>query len=336
MMKKTLIALTALATLSFGGWKYWAEQDYVTTDNAYIKADITVVSPEVNGRVVELYIADNQWVKAGEPLFAIDNQDYLANVNIANAAIEVAKSALANNQSRIRLQQVSIEQASAAIQGAKANANLQHSERARFSKLLRSSSISQTAFDSQHTKAIEADVALKNAHLALEASKKQLDTLSAEREQLKAQLQQAESKLVLNTIALNRTIVRAPVDGFVANRQVQTGKFVQPGMGVVTLVPHNVWLDANFKETQLTHVAAGQSVEVVLDMFPDTPITGTVDSVTPATGAQFSLLPPQNATGNFVKVVQRVPVKIHLTLPDHLQGRVYPGLSAIASIKVTP
>ncbi len=334
MMKKILIALSAVTTLLLGGWKYWEDQDYVTTDNAYVKADITVVSPEVSGSVVELFIQDNQWVQAGDPLFAIDSRDYQANVNIAKAAIEVAKSALNNNASRIRLQQVSIEQATAAIKGAKANAALQHSERERFSKLLRSSSVSQTAFDNQNTKAIEAEVKLKNAYLVLEASKKQLDTLSAEREQLKAQRQQAESKLALNTIALNRTIVKAPVDGYIANRQVQTGKFVQPGLGVVTLVPSEVWLEANFKETQLAHVVVGQTVNVVLDMFPDKPLQGVVDSVTPATGAQFSLLPPQNATGNFVKVVQRVPVKIRLNLPDHLQGRIYPGLSAIASVRI--
>ena len=128
--------------------------------------------------------------------------------------------------------------------------------------------------------------------------------------------------------------VYAPIDGFVAHRQVQAGKFVQPGMGVITLVPDRIWLEANFKETQLTHLTVGQPVSVVLDIYPDTPITGTVESVTHATGAQFSLLPPQNATGNFVKVVQRVPVKITLQLPPALNGKVYPGLSANVTVNM--
>ncbi|WP_441257525.1 HlyD family secretion protein [Vibrio sp. Vf1514] len=335
-MKKSIIALAALGTLALGGWKYWQQQQWVTTDNAYVKADVTLVSPEVSGRVTHLFVRDNQWVKAGDPLFQIDNQDYQANVNISQAAIAVAQSALANNDSRMQLQKVSIEQAKTAIEGASANAQFQHSERQRFQKLLRSASVSQTAFDNQNTQAINAQATLKNTRLALDAAHQQLNTLAAEREQLNAQLKQAQSKLALNTIALQRTLVKAPVDGFIANRQVQEGKFVQPGMGTITLIPETVWLNANFKETQLSHLIAGQTVDVRLDMYPDTVIAGLIDSITPATGAQFSMIPPQNATGNFVKVVQRVPVKITLTLPDSLKGRVYPGLSAVVSIALQP
>lgn len=335
-MKKSIIALAALGTLALGGWKYWQQQQWVTTDNAYVKADVTLVSPEVSGRVTHLFVHDNQWVKAGDPLFQIDDQDYQANVNISQAAIAVAQSALANNASRMQLQQVSIEQAKTAIEGASANAQFQQSERQRFQKLLRSASVSQTAFDHQNTQAINAKASLKNARLALDAAHQQLNTLAAEREQLNAQLKQAQSKLALNTIALQRTLVKAPVDGFIANRQVQEGKFVQPGMGTITLIPETVWLNANFKETQLSHLIAGQAVDVRLDMYPDTVIAGLIDSITPATGAQFSMIPPQNATGNFVKVVQRVPVKITLTLPDSLKGRVYPGLSAVVSIALQP
>lgn len=132
--------------------------------------------------------------------------------------------------------------------------------------------------------------------------------------------------------ALERTIVRAPFDGYIADRQVQVGKFVQPGMGLIVMVPNYVWVEANFKETQLENVMPGQDVDVVLDMFPDLTLHGRVASITPATGAQFSLLPPQNATGNFVKVVQRVPVRIELDIPAELKQRIYPGLSAEVSI----
>lgn len=128
-------------------------------------------------------------------------------------------------------------------------------------------------------------------------------------------------------------MVKAPFDGFIADRQVQVGKFVQPGMGLIVMVPDYVWVEANFKETQLEYVIEGQNVEVVLDMFPDKPLHGRVASITPATGAQFSLLPPQNATGSFVKVVQRVPVRIELDIPQVLRKRIYPGLSVEVAIK---
>lgn len=183
------------------------------------------------------------------------------------------------------------------------------------------------------TRSIEASSNLETAKLALATEQKQLDTLMTEKLQLTAQRTKAEASLRLANISLERTTVRAPFDGYVANRQVQVGKFVQPGMGLIVMVPDYVWIEANFKETQLENVLPGQEVEVVLDMFPNHPLHGRVSSITPATGAQFSLLPPQNATGNFIKVVQRVPVRIELEIPQELSQRIYPGLSAEVSIE---
>ena len=331
-MKKKVIALAALIALSVGGFTYLAPSHAIHTDNAYIKADITTVSPQVGGQVATVFVQDNQWVTAGTPLFAIDDADYQANHAIAQAAVAVADAALANNASRLTLQTVNIEQAKAAIASAQANDKQQRADFARYQKLIAKASISQTQFDAQQTRTIDAKAKLDSARLALQAQQKTYDAMQSERAQLTAQRQQAQSKLTLSDIALKRTTVYAPVDGYVAHRQVQAGKFVQPGMGLITLVPSHIWLEANFKETQLTNMAPGQAVEVTLDMYPDTPITGTVESVTHATGAQFSLLPPQNATGNFVKVVQRVPVKITLQLPTDLRGKVYPGLSANVTV----
>lgn len=180
--------------------------------------------------------------------------------------------------------------------------------------------------------AIQARAKIKTAQLALSVEKKQYNSLLVTQKQFEAQLAKAQANLALADIALKNTTIVAASDGFIANRQVQVGKYVQAGMGSLTLIPNTVWIDANFKETQLEHVQPGQPVDVVLDMFPNRTLYANVESITMATGAQFSLLPPQNATGNFVKVVQRVPVRLNLEIPEDLKNRIYPGLSAVVSI----
>ncbi|ADN75412.1 secretion protein HlyD family protein [Ferrimonas balearica DSM 9799] len=332
-MKKPLIAVLALGLVGASALYYGIGSSGVSTDNAYVKADLTLIAPQVSGQVVGVAVSDNQWVEQGDELFRLDDRDYRAALSQAQAAVALADAGLASNDSRTALQRVQIEQARAQIASAEANASLQQAELKRYRQLVTSGSVSQTQFDVQSARAVEAQTGLDNARLALKAAEQQLATLASERVQLEAQRQQAEAQHQLSAIALERTIIRAPMAGRVANRQVQIGKLVQPGMAALTLVPEAVWLEANFKETQLAQMAAGQAVEVVLDGYPDQPISGEVDSVTHATGAQFSLLPPQNATGNFVKVVQRVPVKIRLQLPAELKDRVYPGLSATVTVK---
>ena len=331
-MKKKLIALSLIlgSLLAIAGAYYHPER--ITTDNAYIHSDITTISAEVGGQVNQLFVEDNQWVKKGEPLFSIDDEDFLANQDIAKSALEVANTALKANHTKTEMQRVSIEQAKQMIHSASASAEHQTAEFHRFARLVEKQLISKNQLEAQKTRSIEAQSKLATAKLALAAEQTRLDTLLTERQQMKAQKAQAEANLQLANIALERTRVTAPFDGYVANRQVQVGKFVQPGMGLIVMVPDYVWVEANFKETQLKKVAKGQEVEVVLDMFPDQPLKGHVSSITPATGAQFSLLPPQNATGNFVKVVQRVSVRITLEIPTELKHRIYPGLSAEVSI----
>lgn len=331
-MKKKVLALTAIVGAFVVAYGVLYQSDTVTTDNAYVHSDVTAISPEVGGQVSHIFVVDNQWVNKGDPLFAIDDEDFVAKKEIAASSVDVASAALKNNQTRLEMQQVKIEQAKQAINSADANAQHQKSELTRFSRLAKKQSISKNQLEAQVARSIDADSHLKTVQLALSAEQKQYDTLLTEKIQLSAQLQQSKANLRLMTIALERTIVTAPFDGYVANREVQLGKFVQPGMGLIVMVPNYVWVEANFKETQLGSVEKGQDVEVILDMFPDQPLHGTVDSVTPATGAQFSLLPPQNATGNFVKVVQRVPVRIQLDIPNELKSRIYPGLSAEVSI----
>ncbi|HHF0549893.1 TPA: HlyD family secretion protein [Vibrio alginolyticus] len=332
-MKKKVIALSlVIGSLVAAGCVLY-QPNTVTTDNAYVHSDVTAISPEVGGQVSQLFVEDNQWVSKGAPLFSINDEDFVANQEIAKSALDVAKAALTANQTKTEMQLVKIEQAKQGIHSASANAEHQAAEFKRLSRLVQKQSVSKNQFEAQRTRSIEANSNLETAKLALAAEQKQLDALVTEKVQLTAQRKQAEANLRLVNIALERTIVRAPFDGYVADRQVQVGKFVQPGMGLIVMVPDYVWIEANFKETQLENVEQGQDVEVVLDMFPDHPLHGRVTSITPATGAQFSLLPPQNATGNFVKVVQRVPVRIELDIPQELKQRIYPGLSAEVSIE---
>ncbi|HHG3078350.1 TPA: HlyD family secretion protein [Vibrio parahaemolyticus] len=332
-MKKKVIALSLAVGSLFAAGCTLYQPNTITTDNAYVHSDVTAISPEVGGQVSEIFVKDNQWVSKGTPLFVIDDEDFIANKEIARAALDVASSALTSNQIKTDMQLMKIEQAKQGIRRASANAAHQAAEFKRLSRLVQKQSVSKNQFEAQKTRSIEASSNLETAKLALATEQKQLDTLMTEKLQLTAQRTKAEASLRLANISLERTTVRAPFDGYVANRQVQVGKFVQPGMGLIVMVPDYVWIEANFKETQLENVLPGQEVEVVLDMFPNHPLHGRVSSITPATGAQFSLLPPQNATGNFIKVVQRVPVRIELEIPQELSQRIYPGLSAEVSIE---
>ncbi|ELA9339592.1 TPA: HlyD family secretion protein [Vibrio parahaemolyticus] len=334
-MKKKVIALSLVVGSLFAAGCTLYQPNTITTDNAYVHSDVTAISPEVGGQVSEIFVKDNQWVSKGTPLFVIDDEDFIANKEIARAALDVASSALTSNQIKTDMQLMKIEQAKQGIRRASANAAHQAAEFKRLSRLVQKQSVSKNQFEAQKTRSIEASSNLETAKLALATEQKQLDTLMTEKLQLTAQRTKAEASLRLANISLERTTVRAPFDGYVANRQVQVGKFVQPGMGLIVMVPDYVWIEANFKETQLENVLPGQEVEVVLDMFPNHPLHGRVSSITPATGAQFSLLPPQNATGNFIKVVQRVPVRIELEIPQELSQRIYPGLSAEVSIETT-
>ncbi|MGB5446584.1 MAG: HlyD family secretion protein [Psychromonas sp.] len=331
-MKKPVLAVIVILVALTAACVTMYRPNTVSTDNAYIQTDVTSISPEVGGKVNRILVGDNQWVSAGDALFSIDDKDYVANQQIAISTLEVANAALSANKTKTEMQRVKIDQAKQVINSAQANADHQHAELARYKSLLKKQSISHNLYEGQKVKSIEAESNLASAILGLSAEQKQYDTLLTEKLQLLAQQKQAQASLNLANIAQQRTIITAPFDGYVTNRQVQVGKYVQPGMGLMTMVPDYIWVEANFKETQLEYVQIGQQVDVRLDMFPDHSLAGRVVSITPATGAQFSLLPAQNATGNFVKVVQRVPVRIQLQIPDDLKQRVYPGLSAEVAI----
>lgn len=332
-LKKAGVAVGLVLAVA-GFYAYLAPRPgIVSTDNAYVHGEITQISAEVPGVVTRLHVSDNQFVERGDLLAELDNRDYLARLDQANSALATAEATIANVDSRILLQQVNIEEAATGIVAARADAELQHKEWQRYSDLLAKHLIAQSEYDSQHTRMQQTRAGLQAAELRLTAARRQLDALSTERDRLTAQRDQASAAVELAKLQLEDTAIRAPVSGIIGNRSVRTGRYVQPGMPLLAIVPvDDIWVEANYKESQLTNILPGQSVDIRLDVFPDTPLTGTVISVSPATGAQFSLLPPDNATGNFVKIVQRVPVKMSIQFPTELRGRIVPGLSAEVAV----
>lgn len=331
-MKKKIMTLLLMSAVLGLSYQLIYEPDQVTTDNAYVRGNVTNISPEVSGRVTKILVKDNQWVEKGTPLFVINQEDYLAKQAVAKAEFNAARIALKLNTVQIEMQKVKIDQAKQSIVTEEANKNYQSATVDRYLSLVKGNSISKDKYEDQKVIAIQARAKIKTAQLALSVEKIQYNSLLVTQKQFEAQLAKAQANLALADIALKNTTIVAASDGFIANRQVQVGKYVQAGMGSLTLIPNTVWIDANFKETQLEHVQPGQPVDVVLDMFPNRTLYANVESITMATGAQFSLLPPQNATGNFVKVVQRVPVRLNLEIPEDLKNRIYPGLSAVVSI----
>jgi membrane fusion protein (multidrug efflux system) len=334
-----LAALAGLVVLIVGvwGWQWLTRGRFEeTTDNAYVRADITSVAPKVAGYVVGVYVADNEAVEAGDILFRIDDKDYQARLAQAQANIASTRAALLNVEAGTRLQKAVIAQSEAQLEAALAAQTLAAQDFKRYRSLVRTHAVSEAQFEQREAVRAQADAAVVAAQAALQAQRRKLEVLAAQREAAQATLLQAEAARTLARIDFDNTIVRGPIDGVIGNRQVRVGRFVTTGTSVLDIVPlRHVWIVANFKEVQLENVRVGQSVRVTVDAYPHAQIRGVVDSLSPGSGAAFSLLPADNATGNFVRVVQRVPVKIRLTdVPS--QVHLVPGLSARVAIRTAP
>ncbi|BDY05963.1 secretion protein HlyD [Ferrimonas sp. YFM] len=332
-LKPAIVAGVMVAALS-GFYFYLAPQSGVEkTNNAYVQGEITQISAEVGGVVTRLNVDDNQWVEQGALLAELDNRDYLARRDQAKGALTEALAAVESARQQVQIQQNAVDQAATGIESAHTDAQLQKLEWQRQSELLGRNLTSASVHDAQKTRMELARLSEQSAELKLEGARQGLASARSGLKQLEAKAAQAQAALTLAELALEDTHIRAAVSGVVGNRGVRVGQLVAPGAPLLSIVPtDNLWVDANFKEGQLTQMLPDQPVTVVLDSFPEQPLNGRVESVSPATGAQFSLLPPDNATGNFVKVVQRVPVKIVLDLPQELKGRIVPGLSAVVEV----
>jgi membrane fusion protein, multidrug efflux system len=315
-------------------WDRWiGSATYQTTDDAYLQADSTPLAAEVPGYVHRVPVHDFETVKAGDTLVQIEDDDYRARVAQAQANVAAARAAIATIVQQKTLQQALIEQAEATIKATEADVTRYRLERTRQEALLRSTfgtrQITEQAVD--NAERTEATLALNRAQL--DAQRQQKNVLDSQEQAARATLAAQLAALDLAQINLGRTRIRAPVDGMVGRRQVQVGQYLNVGTQVISIVPlPNVYVVANYKETQLTRIRIGQRASVTVDTFPGTVLTGHVDSWSPASGAEFSLLPPDNATGNFTKVVQRIPVKIVLDRDPTLSDLLRPGMSVIATV----
>ncbi len=311
------------------GYDYLTIGRYLeSTDDAYVKADSTIIAPKVSGYIAKVLVGDNEKVKAGHVLAKIDDRDFKAALDQARADVAAAEASVRNLDAQLELQQPVIEQSTADVTAADANLKFAQEERARYDDLMKSGS--GTIQRAQQTDATlrASNAQLQHAKSGLLAAQRKVDVLTAQRAQATAQLERARAVADQAELNLSYTEITAPVDGTVGARSLRVGQFVQAGTQLMAVVPLDaVYVVANFKETQLTHVRAGQPVELRIDSFRNQTLHGHVDSLSPASGLEFALLPPDNATGNFTKIVQRVPVKI--VLDDHsLSGLLRPGMSA--------
>ncbi|RYB03331.1 HlyD family secretion protein [Lichenibacterium ramalinae] len=337
--KKVLVAAVLLAGVAYGGdtgWHWWTVGRYQeTTDNAFLQADKVTVSPRISGYVATVAVGDNQVVHTGDVIATLDDSDARIQVEGAKAELAKAQAQLDGYKAAVVQQQASVASAQADIANAQAGLAFSVQEAKRYADLLTSG-----AGTSQRAQQTDADLRQHRATLdkdraTLDSAQKQVKTYEALAASAVAGIASAQAKLDQAELSLGYTTVRAPVDGVVGDRAVRVGQMVQAGMGLLTVVPmgRDIYLVANFKETQLGDMKVGQPVGFTVDAFGDHEFHGRIDSFSPGTGAQFALLPPENATGNFTKVVQRVPVKIRLATDDPLLDRLRPGLSVEATVE---
>jgi membrane fusion protein, multidrug efflux system len=324
-----------LAGAAWYGWDYWTVGQYlVSTDDAYVKADNTTVAPKISGYLHEVLVGDNERVKAGQVLARIDQRDFRVALDQAKADVAAAHAAIASKQAQLGVQQAVIDAARATVDVDTATVTFAAQENKRYTDLAATGFGSvQNAQQAQSRNAgAQAAIARDTANLA--SAVKQVDLLKAEIVQANAALARAQALQSQAELNLEYTSIVAPIDGVVGNRSLRIGQFVQAGTQLMSVVPvAGAYVVANFKETQLTDVRKGQRVEIAVDTFPGQIVHGHVDSIAPASGQEFALLPPDNATGNFTKVVQRIPVKIALDLDEGAAVELRPGMSVIPTVE---
>ncbi len=368
MSKKSLIipliVLLAAAGLLFGiagHWTGWqGNRPEQETDDAYLRADMTPMSTRISGTVRKVNVSDYQSVKAGQTLIELDDEDYRAALNQAQAALAASKASLADNQAAKRIQDAQIDaakagivQAEAAINAAKAGVASTtpeldraltelHRQQALFDSKAATHQQLETAtaqqgqlsgvVDGRKADLARAEGALATSQSQLEAAKRQREAMNTKDDVYKADIEAKKAAIVVAQVNLAYTRIAAPTDGTVGERRALAGQLVAPGTQVISLVQSEVWVQANFKETQLTNMRVGDTADIRIDTFPNRVFHGKVEQLSPASGSQFALLPPDNATGNFTKVVQRVPIKIVLFPGQPYLDRLRPGFSAVVTV----
>jgi len=336
-IRKIIIGAVLVLLLFFGGralWNYMTHGRYlISTDDAYVGSKMSVISPRVSGHVVDVLVASNQAVKAGELLAKIDDGDYKLALSAAEQKIETQKATLDRIDKQIEQQTAMLGQLRAQISASEADAQRAANDFERAQKLADADFSSKAKFDLARADRDRTQAVLISSQASLKAAEAGIEVARAQRVEADHTLAELGTAAAKARRDLGFTEIRSPLDGIVGNKSIEIGKLVQPGTSLLAIVPlQSVFVDANLKETQFGKVKVGMKAELHVDSYPDRVIEGKVTSVSPATGSQFSLLPPENATGNFTKIVQRVPVRISIPEEIAKEGILRPGLSVIVDI----
>jgi membrane fusion protein (multidrug efflux system) len=336
-LKRLALAAATVGIVAGTGWygtDWWRTGRFIeTTDDAYAGGDVTPVSPHVAGFIAEILVSDNQHVAAGQLLIRIDQRDFRAALEHAQAVADERAAALASLEAKYVLQQQVIAEAEATVAAKTAQAKFASEDAIRYSNLAGTGYGSRQNAERTSATDQEAQSAFAAARATLAAARQQLLVLLADVAGARASVAQAKADLETARLNLGYTEIRSPVDGYIGNRAGRVGSYVAGGAYLLSVIPtQGLWVDANFKEDQLAHMQPGQPATVVADRLPGKVLRGHVQSLSPATGAVFSVIPPENATGNFTKIVQRVPVRIALDDNDAKLGDLRPGLSTTVSV----
>jgi membrane fusion protein, multidrug efflux system len=333
-----LVAALALGLGAYYGQHWWTQGRYlVTTDNAYVAARSATLSPKISGYVVDVAVEDNAQVKAGDIIARIDDGDYRLAVEIAQDQVAVQQGTVERLGKQAVAQEAAVEQAKAQLVSAKAGQTRAELELKRKQELATREISSRQSLEQAQANYEQAAASVQAAQAAVEAASANVDVLKAQQEEAQRTLRQLKTSMAKAERDLSFTVIRAPFDGFIGNRAVQVGDYVQPTQRLASLVPlEAVYIDANFKETQLARLRPGQPVTITVDALPGRNIDGRVASFSPASGSVFSLLPPDNATGNFTKVVQRLSVRILIPADVAEQSLLRPGMSVVVSVDTKP
>jgi membrane fusion protein, multidrug efflux system len=331
-----LVAIGIGAFVIGGVWgaQWWLVGRFIeSTDDAYLQADSVTVAPKVSGYIIEVYVADNQSVPAGAPLVRLDSRHYQAALDQLTAMSGARKADIAREEADLLLQRANIAQARAQLEGARANESYALAQIRRYEPLVSSGAETGERLAELRNAHSQAAATLEVDKAALESAERQIGSTQAQILQARAQLEAAAASAESGRLDDEDTVVKSSIAGRVGDRTVRVGQYVQPGTRLMTIVPiQDLYLEANFKETQIGLMRAGQPATIHVDALSGADLHGTVASFAPGTGSEFALLPPQNATGNFTKIVQRVPVRIHVDAGEEARKVLMPGLSATVKV----
>jgi membrane fusion protein (multidrug efflux system) len=337
LKRRLLIFVLIVSLIALGFFAHWFLRGrfYESTDNAYVQGEITRVSSQLGARIVEVLVGDNEHVQQGQLLVRLEDDDFHLAVDRANAALAMREAERTQAQSKLTQQASLIAAGEAKVASSQASLGRSQIDLSRAQTLRKPGYVSEERVTTLSADNHIARSQVVMAQADLQGQRQQVNALNAEIKRLDALIANAKTDLAQAELNLTRSEIHAPISGLIGQRAAREGQYVQAGAYLMSIVPdQDIWIQANFKETQIGHMQPGQKAELTFDAYGDTPIEARVDSLFAASGAQFSLLPPDNATGNFTKVVQRIPVKLTFAADNPLKGKIRPGMSVTVKVNI--